>query len=105
MSDYWRETIEEAASEIGLQMTPEQSRHIADAVEISHDNYGMAHGHDCIPNPENTEIARLSKLLKDERSKVRCQACGGTGEIVIHGPIHSAYSSCNKCHGEGRHLP
>lgn len=40
--DYWQETIEIAADEIGLELTPEQAKHIAGAVESSHDNIGLA---------------------------------------------------------------
>jgi hypothetical protein len=41
-SDYWEETIAQAAEECELLITPEQLKVIAEAVEISHDNYGMA---------------------------------------------------------------
>lgn len=41
-ADYWADTISEAACECGAKLTAEQLSCIASAVEISHDNYGMA---------------------------------------------------------------
>ena len=66
---YWKICIEEAVSEIGISATEEQIAALAEWVEGAHDNYGMAHGHDCIPNPAETareEYARRHKKETDE---------------------------------------
>jgi hypothetical protein len=51
--DYWRETIEYALEEAGFEgsMTTEQLNAVADAVRISHENYGMFDGSDAIRAP------------------------------------------------------
>lgn len=42
-------------------------------MEGAHNNYGMAHGHDCIPNPAQTareeDARRHEKEMKDAREK------------------------------------
>jgi len=101
--NYWEECISIAADECDLLLTKEQLEYLADAVAGGHENYGMAFGHDCIPNPLQTENDRLKKELRTEQDKVICTVCAGKGEIVSHGPVHSAVSSCWKCRGEGRH--
>lgn len=64
MSDYWNDCISEALNDVGLEATPEQVDAIAGFVEVSHDNYGMAYGHDAIPNPLLSEIGRQKGILK-----------------------------------------
>ena len=49
--DYWTECISTALDEAGIVATKEQIEIIVGAVEGGHENYGMAHGYDCIPNP------------------------------------------------------
>ena len=41
-NDYWKECISIAADECGATLTPEQLNYIVDAVQGSHENYGMA---------------------------------------------------------------
>jgi hypothetical protein len=41
-SAYWAETIAQAAEDVNLTLTEEQLECLAGAVEISHDNYGLA---------------------------------------------------------------
>lgn len=53
--DYWKECIKEAFEESKINATEEQIDNVTGWVEGAHDNYSMAHGHDCIPNPVNTE--------------------------------------------------
>ncbi len=59
--DYWNECIEAAFSDAGIEATPEQIDQVAGDVEGAHENYGMAFGHDAIPNPMNAELERLRK--------------------------------------------
>ncbi len=100
--NYWQECIEVALAEAELEATSEQIEIIAGAVESGHENYGMAHGHDCIPNPLVTEKDKLKRELEKERDKRICPECKGRGWITIQGPIHSGTSQCYKCKGEGK---
>lgn len=101
--DYYRECIETAAEECGLDITREQADYLAGAVQGARENESMA-----FPAPESPypgEIRRLKEELSKERSKVVCRECGGRGHITTYGPCHSATSQCWKCNGEGRVLP
>jgi len=101
--DYWAECISEALDDAKLKASKEQIENIAGWVEGAHENYGMAFGHDCIPNPQTLEIEKLAKELQKEREKVLCQECNGAGSITSYGPVHSATSQCSNCRGEGRY--
>lgn len=105
MSDYWKDAVGEALDDAQVQATSEQIDTIAGWMQSAYDNYGMAHGHDCIPNPLQTENDRLSKRLKEEQEKVFCLECNGRGSITTYGPHHNATSRCHVCNGEGKHKP
>ena len=105
MSEYWTECICEAFEDAGLTATDEQIATVASWVDGAHEYYGMAHGHECIPNPLLEETARLTRELKVEREKVHCRNCNGRGRIISYGPSHSSDFDCWICHGEGRHAP
>lgn len=100
--DYWDECISQAFDDAGIVAMKEQIEEVAGCVEVDHENYGMAHGHDCIPNPLEAEVERLRAELEREREKRTCDKCGGKGRIVVRGPYHSSSSSCSWCKGEGR---
>jgi len=104
MFRYWEECIREALEDCGLSATDEQIEVIVDTVEGAHDNYGMAFGHDAIPNPIMKENEDLKRQLKLEQDKVTCPDCRGNGEIITTGPVHSSISQCDACRGEGRRL-
>jgi len=103
--DYWHECIAEAFDEAGIVATMEQIDTVVDWVEGAHENYGMAHGHDCIANPLEERNKTLARELKQERDKVICKECNGKGEIVENWADRSSMSSCSRCRGEGRHAP
>ena len=103
--DYWTECVEAAFEEAAISATPEQVEAVAGAVEVSHDNYGMAFYTPPSGEHLRSEIDTLKRELADERRKVICKECRGRGSITINGPYHSATSSCWKCGGDGRHLP
>lgn len=103
--DYWEECVKEAFEDEGIAATDKQISGVVGWVEGAHENYGMAHGHDCISNLLEGENKELKRKLKDERDKVLCEECNGKGSITHNGPCHSATSSCWKCRGEGRYLP
>lgn len=107
--DYWQEAVECALDEAGISATPKQIEDIAGAMEISHENYGMAMGHDVasanLTAHRERELAEARAETERERNKVICKECGGRGRIIEHGPVHSYDSECWKCRGEGRHDP
>ena len=105
--DYWKECISIALEEEGVDATEVQIENIAGAVEGAHECYGMAHGHDAIPNPLAVENDQLKRDLKVEREKVNCKECGGRGWITINSPLcnRSSSSQCWKCRGDTRHSP
>lgn len=71
--DYWEECISIAADECGLTLTKDQLECLASYVVGGHENYGMAFGHDCIPNPLNTEVESLKRRIKElEEEHERC---------------------------------
>ena len=103
MSDfsYWDECIEVACEEAGVKVTEEQIKIIAGCVDGAHENYGMAFGHDDIPNPVQLENDQLKKDLDREKTKMMCSECRGEGYLITHGYSHSSSSSCHVCRGEG----
>ena len=100
--DYWNECISEALDDAGVSATPDQINIVAAWAEGAHENYGMSHGYDAIPSYSELEVNRLKRELDKERRKISCHECSGRGELVSHGPCHSATSQCWKCCGAGR---
>ncbi len=62
--DYWAECISTSFDEAGIKATDEQIELVAGDVEVAAENYGMAHGHDAIPNPRDADVDRITKQLK-----------------------------------------
>tara|TARA_R100001086_G_scaffold239128_1_gene164327 strand:- start:90 stop:407 length:318 start_codon:yes stop_codon:yes gene_type:complete len=75
MTDYWQECVATALDEAGVKATPGQVDKIAGSVECGHENYGMAHGHDCIPNPMIAEKERAVKNVRDEAKREVADLC------------------------------
>ncbi len=100
--DYWKECVSEAFEDAGISATTEQINIVASWVQGARENYGQAHGYDCIPNPAVEENKKLKLELEKEREKIICTQCGGAGRITSHGPYHSATGPCWKCGGEGK---
>ena len=57
--DYWDECVRCALEEAGVIATEEQIVLVAEAVKGGHENYGLAMGHECIPNPLQREVEGL----------------------------------------------
>jgi len=64
--DYWAECVNEAFEDAGITATKEQTDTVISWVEGAHENYGMSHGHDCIPDPRDTELDNLKAAHKKE---------------------------------------
>lgn len=107
MMDYWKECVATALDECGLVATDEQIESIARDVEGGHENYGMAHGHDCIPNPVEwrgkEELRMLKREIKQrenwELSTKPCRACTTTGSVRDG---WGRDMTCSDCNGKGR---
>ena len=107
MTDYWVDAISEAFEDASITATQKQIAIVAAWASGAHENYSMAHGHDCIPDPRKLEVERLQKELAIERAKVVCPGCGGRGSITTNAEFcdRSSTSGCWKCHGEGKVSP
>lgn len=99
--DYWEECLSDALCEVGIDVSPEQLKTIAKAVENAHENYGLA-----FYNPGSShivrELAETKRKLVHERNKVVCPECRGAGTRITNGPCYFAESQCSRCHGEGK---
>ncbi len=62
--EYWEECIGHAANDCGLKLTPEQLDALAYAVEIAHENYGMA-----FYSPSWSE--RISDIEEEYKKKLK----------------------------------
>ena len=77
--DYWLEAVDIAVNEAGVKATRSQIDEIAGSIEVSHENYGMAHGYDAIPNPLKSQHEQAirdiekthAELLHDRDHKIR----------------------------------
>jgi hypothetical protein len=101
MMNYWEECILEAFEDAGISATDEQINIVVEWISGAHENYGMAHGYDAIPNPLITEIKNLKNELKKEKNKTICKECNGKGSVISHGPYHYSESNCHYCNGTG----
>ncbi len=102
MSEYWKTCIEEALSEIGICAAEHQIKELVEWVEGTHENFSLATGQECIPNPLATENKELKSQLKKEIDKVFCDECKGRGRIIENFANRSSNSPCWVCHGEGK---
>lgn len=105
--DYWEECVRVGLEEAGIKATDEQVQILVGSVEGGHENYGMAHGHDCILNPVDTEATRTLARMKREKdqhdnwvsSTKPCRSCTTTG-LVLDG--WGRDQTCGYCGGQGR---
>jgi hypothetical protein len=74
--EYWKECILDALFDAKIEATNEQINTITWWVEVSHKNYGMATGQDCIPNPLLEEIEAFKRAAKKQESEHKKQLSG-----------------------------
>jgi hypothetical protein len=101
--DYFADCLAESFDEHGVTSTPEQLKAVAKDVALAQENIGMA-----FYEPENPAIRELSdtkRELAKERSKIGCRPCGGTGRLRYNSGPWGVDTQCDKCHGEGKHVP
>ena len=63
----WVDCINEAFEDAGIKATNEQKNTVASWVEGKHENWGMSHGHDAIPNPLEDVVRGLKRELEELR--------------------------------------
>ena len=102
---YWAEVIEESLYERGITLLPKEIEAVAKDVEMAHENYGLAFYQPSGPSQTQMDLDAARKELSDERRKITCDECDGTGTTHTYGGTFMSTSQCYKCRGEGRHLP
>lgn len=107
MGDYWTECAEAALEDAGISATSEQIETVANFIEISHENYGMAYGYDVIgrgaESPEGRELRELKAEIRKREdwvnSTVPCRSCLTTGIVR---DSWGRDQTCFNCDGKGR---
>ena len=98
-SDYWIEAVRSSIEEASIVATEKQIANIAGDMEVAFEQYDMAHGYDVasknLSSDKDSQITKLKKELREERDKIRCRHCSGTGNMPN-------FSTCPKCHGKGK---
>lgn len=87
--DYWNECISEALNDVRISATKEQIENIAEWVRGAHENYGMAHGHDCIPNPMLSEVEELKRRIRKMESEHDKQLDGIRKGVAIRRNVNA----------------
>lgn len=103
--NYLKESIEAALDDREINLSEDDIDYLTNAILGAEECYGLYSGAECIPNPLSSELEETKIKLKQERNKVFCEKCSGTGRIVDYGPYHGSNSECWKCRGEGKYLP
>lgn len=55
--EYWKEALLSSADENEVTITDEQAVAMAKSMILAQEFYGQASGHECIPNPLQTELS------------------------------------------------
>ena len=69
-TEYWEETLSDAAQECGLTLTPEQLTALAEAAQSAHECYGMAF----YTPPSSDRIAVIERECKQKVESARAEA-------------------------------
>lgn len=101
--EYFIEVLSESFCNQKIKVSAEQIKLIAEDIKNSVDNMDQAFP---VPdfNPYKEDSENFKKLFEQEKNKIHCKVCEGSGAITIAGPYHSSTSRCYKCNGAGRHL-
>ena len=100
----WAEIVSESFEDHGISATADQIAAVASDVQGAHENWDMAFSG---PSPgwHDRELAEIKRQLAQEREKVTCRECRGTGSIIEYFASRQSIETCWKCGGEGRHAP
>jgi len=66
---YWQSVVEEAFGEAHVVATEDQIATVISWVESAHDNHGMEHGYDVMPNRLQVENETLTRQAKEQSDK------------------------------------
>lgn len=108
---YWEDAIGDALCEVDKfdALTSEEMTKVAKSLQMAHESYGMAFGHDVASRnfhaQARNEEEKLRKELARERNKIVCKECGGTGRLRYTSGPWVVDTGCTKCSGDGRHDP
>ena len=86
--DYWKECIAEACEDAGVKMTDEQLDTVTSWVEGAHENYGMATGAECIPNPLYAEVESWKKAHKDAEARADAERENFRNNVAKRRNVH-----------------
>jgi hypothetical protein len=100
--DYWKECVSVAAEECDADLSSDQITYIANAVQVAHENYGMAFYSPPAGEHIMRENKQLARELARERAKVFCDGCKGTGRLRYNAGPWAVDTQCSKCHGHGK---
>ena len=104
---YWEECIREAFDENEIKATEEQIKNVVEWVEGAYENYGLATGLDCIPDPVESRAQQELRELKQANEKQEgwinttqpCPDCLTTGSVKDG---WGRDQGCDSCGGRGR---
>jgi hypothetical protein len=67
---FWVECVSEAFADARVVASQEQIKTVACWIEGAHDNYGLATGRECIPNPMQADVDALRRKCKSLEADV-----------------------------------
>lgn len=104
--EYWEEMVGESFCQNDIEYDSSKVKLVAKDMSAAHEHYDQAFYQPPVSeHPVFSELESLKKQLANEKSKVTCRVCAGTGQTRdAVGTSHVAISSCWKCDGQGRHL-
>ena len=74
--EYWGNCIEESFEDAGISATKEQIDTVTDWVTGAHENFGLATGRECIPNPMFSELEDTKRELARQQESHERQLRG-----------------------------
>ena len=104
MNKYWKEAVEIAVDELGIDLSDYTLSKLAGYMRDAAEMESEACGYQNIPNPLEKENKELLSELMIERSKRVCEFCNGRGLITSYGPDHTSTAQCDRCSGEGKRV-
>jgi DnaJ-class molecular chaperone len=99
--EYWEETIDAIFDKHKICASVELIAAVAKDVCGAASVFGESTTGNTGVGSDVTEVNRLKILLEEEKSKIMCPICGGTGREILSGLV-PANSQCSRCNGTGR---
>jgi RecJ-like exonuclease len=99
--EYWEETIGAIFDKYKIICAVELISAVAEDVCGAASVFGESTVGNIGVSSDVTEVNRLKILLEEEKLKIMCPICGGTGREILGGLV-PANSQCSRCNGTGR---